>query len=124
MRLLIPLLLCAGLKIVSGQTLPPYLIDTFPAANATSVPINVSIVLRARVSLPVPPYVSTGFYVLKSQTGQSLAITSPSNCTCFGNVVLIPQAALAPNTTYTLTIDPTTYPGGIGSAYAFSFTTG
>ncbi len=120
MRLLLPLILCAGLRISCGQTLPPYLIDTFPASNATGVRTNVNIILRARVSLPIPPLASGGMYTLKTQTGAPLTFTPLPNCGCFATV-LIPSAPLSPNTLYSFTVNPSSE---IGSSYSFSFTTG
>src|ERR1041385_8857252 len=102
----IPLLLvCAGFRILCAQTLPPYLIDTVPLPNATNVPTNINIVLRARVSLPVPPFAPAGHYTLKAGSGPALPFTSLPNCGCYATV-LIPAAALSPNTVYTFTVTP------------------
>ncbi len=109
-----------GAQILCGQTLPPYLIDTFPVPNATVVPTNVNIVLRARVSLPVPPFAATGYYTLKAATGAPLSFTPLFNCTCFATV-LAPAAPLSPNTLYTFTVSPG---NDIGAPYSFTFTTG
>lgn len=120
MRHWLLLTLCAGFHALSGQTLPPYLIDTFPAANATGVPTNVNIVLRARISLPVPPSGSAGYYTLKTAGGAAVSFTSLANSGYFATV-LAPAAALSPNTVYTFTVTPGRE---VGAPYSFSFTTG
>ena len=120
MRNLLGLVLCAGLRILSGQTLPPYLLDTFPAANASGVPVNVNIVLHAGVTLSVPPFAPAGYYTLKTSSGAAVSFTSNFNCICF-STVLIPSAPLSPNTLYTFAINPG---ATVGAPYSFSFTTG
>jgi hypothetical protein len=120
MRHWLLLTLCAGFHALSGQTLPPYLIDTFPAANATGVPTNVNIVLRARVTLPVPPFTSAGYYTLKTAGGAAVSFASLANSGYFATV-LAPAAALSPNTVYTFTVTPGSE---VGAPYSFSFTTG
>jgi large repetitive protein len=120
MRTLIAVILCGGVGMLCGQTLPPYLIDTFPAANAFSVPVNVNIVLHARVALQMPPFASAGYYTLKASNGTPVSFASTLSCNCFGTV-LVPTTQLLPNTLYTFTVNPGS---GIGDPYTFSFTTG
>ena len=110
-----------GPGVLYCQSLPGYLIDTFPAPNATGVPINANIVLRNRALLPEPPFVSNGLYTLKSSAGAVVSFSDKlSNCSCFATV-LVPSAPLSPNTMYTFTVKPDP---SVGDSYSFSFTTG
>jgi hypothetical protein len=119
------LLLLAGFGVVlSGQTLPWYVVDHFPARSATAVPTNTTVLLFEQRSILDASYLNNIQYTLKSQSGTNVALKPPNGYYDSSSVTAIsvtPAAPLAPSTRYTFTITPAP---NLGDPYSFDFTTG
>src|SRR6266568_598225 len=118
-------LLLAGLgAVLSGQTLPWYLTDHFPARSATGVPTNTTVLLSVQRIILDASYPLGLQYTLKSQPGASVTL-KPANGYYDSSPVtqlsVAPAAPLAASTRYTFTIAPA---ASFGDPYSFDFTTG
>jgi methionine-rich copper-binding protein CopC len=106
---------------LKAQSLPWYVESQYPAAGASNIPTNTSVVLN----LLGIPGVNGGQFpffglqtTLAKQTGGTVPLTSGFN---YNYVSYVPSAPLSPSTTYVFTFTPG---AGYGDPYQFSFTTG
>ena len=95
-------LLLAGLgAVLSGQTLPWYLIDHLPARSATGVPTNATVVLTLQRAILDQTYPAGLQYTLKNQAGANVALKPAAGYYDTSGIVplsVTPTAALAPAT--------------------------
>lgn len=110
-------------SLVSFQVEPLRVKGQDPPADATNVSLTPTILLQFNANIDTA---TADAITLADNNSQAVAATVAVSMSDATLVTLVPDAALAPNTTYTVTAATTltdTFGGALPAAYMFSFTT-
>jgi len=110
-------------SLVSFQVEPLRVKGQDPPADATNVSLTPTVLLQFNAN--IDPATTTAI-TLADDNSQAVSATIAVSSSDGTLVTLVPDTALAPNTTYTVTADTTltdTFGGALPSVYMFSFTT-